>query len=99
MPWDPRTYLSFGAERTRPAIDLLARVPHERPRRVVDLGCGPGNSTLLLRDRWPEAHVTGVDSSEEMLAEARKDSISKSGGPQRELPIDSQTLSRRDENY
>ncbi len=74
MPWDPRTYLSFGAERARPAIDLLARVPHERPRRVVDLGCGPGNSTLLLRDRWPEAHVTGVDSSEEMLAEARKDS-------------------------
>lgn len=71
MPWEPRTYLSFGAERTRPAVDLLARVPLERPRRVVDLGCGPGNSTRLLRERWPEADVTGVDSSEAMLVEAR----------------------------
>ncbi len=71
MTWDPQKYLMFGAERTRPAIDLLARVPHDRPRRVVDLGCGPGNSTLLLRERWPEADVTGIDSSEEMLAEAR----------------------------
>jgi trans-aconitate 2-methyltransferase len=71
MPWDPRRYLTFGIERTRPALELLARVPHDRPRRVVDLGCGPGNSTRLLQDRWPDAHVTGVDSSAEMLAEAR----------------------------
>jgi trans-aconitate 2-methyltransferase len=71
MPWEPEKYLTFAAERTRPAAELLARVSYETPRRVVDLGCGPGNSTRLLRDRWPDAHVTGVDSSEEMLAEAR----------------------------
>jgi trans-aconitate 2-methyltransferase len=72
VSWDPGTYLAFAAERTRPAADLLARVPHERPRRIIDLGCGPGNSTRLLRERWPEAEITGLDGSEAMLAEARK---------------------------
>ena len=72
LPWDPRRYLTFGAERTRPAIDLLSRVPLDRPARVVDLGCGPGNSTALLRERWPDAEITGIDGSEEMLAEARR---------------------------
>ena len=59
MGWDPKTYLAFGAERTRPAADLLARVPVAEPRRVADLGCGPGNSTALLRARWPEAEIDG----------------------------------------
>ena len=72
MAWDPKTYLVFGEERTRPARELLARVPTEHPARVVDLGCGPGNSTALLAARWPGADLEGVDSSAEMLSEARQ---------------------------
>jgi len=71
MAWDPKTYLSFGAERTRPAAELLARVPTKMAARVADLGCGPGNSTALLRARWPEAEIDAIDSSVEMLSEAR----------------------------
>jgi len=72
MAWDPATYLAFGAERTRPAADLLARIPLASPKRVVDLGCGPGNSTALLRARWPEAAIDAIDFSSEMLKDARK---------------------------
>ena len=71
MAWDPKTYLAYGAERTRPAADLLARVALAAPKRVADLGCGPGNSTALLRARWPEAELDGIDSSPEMLNDAR----------------------------
>ncbi len=71
VPWDPTQYLRFGEHRTRPAIDLLARVPASEPRAVYDLGSGPGNATALLRERWPSARITGVDASEEMLAKAR----------------------------
>jgi trans-aconitate 2-methyltransferase len=72
MPtWDDAQYVKFVDARTRPAAELLARVPLARPSRVVDLGCGPGNSTELLCARWPDARVTGVDSSEEMLGRAR----------------------------
>ena len=70
MAWDPKTYLSFGAERTRPAAELLARIPIKSALRVADLGCGPGNSTALLRAHWPEAEIDGIDSSAEMLKEA-----------------------------
>lgn len=70
--WDPALYKRFEDERTRPARELLARVPLERPRRVYDLGCGPGNSTELLVRRFPDAQVIGVDNSEAMLADARK---------------------------
>ena len=55
MTWDPDIYLKFGSERTRPALELLARVPIATPERVIDLGCGPGNSTALLAARWPDA--------------------------------------------
>ncbi|MBI4310944.1 MAG: methyltransferase domain-containing protein [Chloroflexi bacterium] len=69
--WNPTQYLLFGNERLRPALDLLARIPSETPNAVYDLGCGTGAATVLLKERWPHAHVTGVDSSAEMLARAR----------------------------
>ena len=69
--WDVALYLKFERERVRAATDLLARVPLKSPRRVVDLGCGPGASTHLLATRFPEAEVIGVDSSERMLATAK----------------------------
>lgn len=71
MPWDPHQYLKFGGERTRPAADLLARVPLDQPARVYDLGCGPGNSTALLAGRWPSAHITALDADAAMLERAR----------------------------
>ncbi|MDE2182702.1 MAG: trans-aconitate 2-methyltransferase [Alphaproteobacteria bacterium] len=71
MAWDPGAYLSFGSERTRPALELLDRVLVDKPSIVVDLGCGPGNSTALLAARWRDAWIEGVDSSPEMLSEAR----------------------------
>ena len=69
--WDPAAYLTFADHRARPFHDLLARVAHRAPRRVVDLGCGPGNLTALLATRWPEAVVEGLDSSAEMVGAAR----------------------------
>ena len=75
MAWDPKTYLAFGAERTRPAADLLARVPADAPGRVADLGCGPGNSTALLRARWPGAVIEGIDHSPEMLGDAQASGV------------------------
>ena len=74
MPgWDDRQYLKFADERTRAARELLARVRVVAPTSVIDLGCGPGNSTVLLRERWPNAELVGVDTSDEMLARARRD--------------------------
>jgi trans-aconitate 2-methyltransferase len=70
--WDATQYLRFGGERTRPFIDLLARVGAELPSCVVDMGCGPGNLTVLLAERWPSAAVCGVDSSPPMIEAARK---------------------------
>ena len=71
MSWDPQQYLKFGGERLRPAHDLLARIPLHEPRTIVDLGCGTGTVTALLRARWPAAHITGVDNSSAMLERAR----------------------------
>jgi trans-aconitate 2-methyltransferase len=69
--WDPAQYLRFAGERLRPALDLLAQVPLAAPAHVVDLGCGAGNVTAILRQRFPEADVVGVDGSVEMLEKAR----------------------------
>ncbi len=72
MPlWDAAQYRKFEAERLRPCRDLVGRIELEHPTRLVDLGCGPGTSARVLRERWPDADVEGVDSSTEMLAVAR----------------------------
>lgn len=71
-PWNAGQYLRFADERTRPCRDLVARLALE-PRTAADLGCGPGNSTAVVAERWPGATVTGIDSSPEMLARARRD--------------------------
>ena len=71
--WDPDRYLAYADERGRPFLDLIARIDADAPRTVVDLGCGPGNLTALLAQRWPDAEVIGLDSSPEMIAKARAD--------------------------
>jgi trans-aconitate 2-methyltransferase len=69
--WNPDLYLRFKDERTQPAIDLVNRIRLDKPGRIVDLGCGPGNSTQVLRERWLESDLLGVDNSPEMIDKAR----------------------------
>jgi trans-aconitate 2-methyltransferase len=70
VAWDPTQYLRFGEHRLRPALELLQRVQHGGPGLVYDLGCGTGNITRIIADRWPGASVVGADSSPDMLAKA-----------------------------
>lgn len=70
--WNAEQYLKYAGERTQPAIDLATRIPVEAPERVVDIGCGPGNSTEVLARRFPDAHILGVDNSPEMIEAARE---------------------------
>jgi trans-aconitate 2-methyltransferase len=70
--WNPDVYLTFADHRGRPFFDLTSRVGAEKPRRVVDLGCGPGNLTATLSQRWPDAVIEAVDSSPEMVEAARE---------------------------
>lgn len=71
VSWDPGQYLKFRNERTQPSIDLAARVDLAAPASILDVGCGPGNSTEVLHARWPAAGITGLDSSPAMVAQAR----------------------------
>lgn len=71
MSWSAAQYTKFEEERTRPVRDLLAAIPNEVVKTALDLGCGPGNSTEALQTRFPDARVTGLDSSEDMLKAAR----------------------------
>lgn len=70
--WDPGLYLEFADDRSRPFFDLVAQVPADAPASVVDLGCGPGQLTARLADRWQSARIVGVDSSPEMTARANQ---------------------------
>jgi trans-aconitate 2-methyltransferase len=73
MPtWDANLYLKFASERTQPSLDLIARIGLAEPARIIDLGCGPGNSTLMLRRRWPRASLVGLDNAEAMIKAARE---------------------------
>jgi trans-aconitate 2-methyltransferase len=82
--WDPTKYLAFADHRSRPFFDLLARVSADDPRRVADLGCGPGNLTETLAARWPAAVVEAMDSSPEMVDAARERGIDAEVGDVRE---------------
>jgi trans-aconitate 2-methyltransferase len=70
--WDAEVYLKFANERTQPSLDLIQRIRLTDPDRIVDLGCGPGNSTEALRGRWPGATVVGLDSSPQMIQTAQQ---------------------------
>jgi trans-aconitate 2-methyltransferase len=72
MPeWDSAQYLRFERERTQPCRDLAARIEFDAPASIVDLGCGPGNSTEVIAARFPEAAITGLDSSAALIETAR----------------------------
>ncbi|MFZ2540008.1 MAG: methyltransferase domain-containing protein [Oscillospiraceae bacterium] len=70
--WNSSQYLKFENERTQPAIDLVNRINSNNPKKIVDIGCGPGNSTQVLSLRFPNAHILGVDSSENMIETAKR---------------------------
>jgi trans-aconitate 2-methyltransferase len=72
VSWDPGQYLHYEDERERPFAELLARVDHPDPHEIVDLGCGPGTTTSRMLQRWPHAHIVGIDSSAEMIAHAER---------------------------
>lgn len=72
MTWSAQQYSMFEQQRTRPVRDLVAAIPLAEVHTAVDLGCGPGNSTEVLAERFPQARIIGVDSSDDMLVSARE---------------------------
>jgi trans-aconitate 2-methyltransferase len=71
--WNPDQYLKFKNERTQPSMDLVSRIKIEKADFIIDIGCGPGNSTQILRQKWPSSQIVGIDRSEEMIKKARED--------------------------
>jgi trans-aconitate 2-methyltransferase len=71
--WNPNLYLKFDKERTQPSIDLVSRINIDHPSRIIDIGCGPGNSTQVLVQRWPDSEIIGIDNSPAMIEKAKKD--------------------------
>lgn len=71
--WNPDLYLKFEKERTQPVKDLIFRIEKDNPARIIDIGCGPGNSTIELKKRWPNSFIIGIDSSENMINRAKLD--------------------------
>lgn len=71
--WNPDLYLKFGKERIQPSIDLVSRIEFKNPSTIIDIGCGPGNSTQILYQRWPDCKILGVDNSEAMIKKAKHD--------------------------
>jgi trans-aconitate 2-methyltransferase len=69
--WNPDLYLKYEDERTQPSYDLISRINIADPANIIDIGCGPGNSTRVLKERWPHAQILGLDSSREMIEKAR----------------------------
>ncbi len=70
--WNPDLYMQFRSERTQPSIDLIAKINPVNPKSIIDIGCGPGNSTQVLANRWPKARITGLDSSPAMIKKAEQ---------------------------
>ena len=71
--WNPNLYMQFRSERTQPSIDLISKINTVEPKSIIDVGCGPGNSTQVLVNRWPKARITGLDSSSAMIQKAKHD--------------------------
>ncbi|MBN2350672.1 MAG: methyltransferase domain-containing protein [Bacteroidales bacterium] len=71
--WNPELYLKFDKERIQPSIDLVSRIDFDKPEKIIDIGCGPGNSTQILVQRWPDSKITGVDNSPAMIEKAKHD--------------------------
>ena len=71
--WNSVQYLKFKDERTQPAIDLVNRINIDNPRKIIDIGCGPGNSTQVLAQKFPNAYILGVDNSLNMIETAKRD--------------------------
>lgn len=71
--WNPDLYLKFDKERTQPSIDLVSHINLDNPSKIIDIGCGPGNSTQVLVQRWPDSEIIGIDNSPAMIEKAKKD--------------------------
>ncbi|MCC8073886.1 MAG: methyltransferase domain-containing protein [Clostridiales bacterium] len=71
--WNSELYLKFKKERTQPSVDLINRITCENPKKIIDIGCGPGNSTNALKNRYPNAYIIGVDNSVNMIEKAESE--------------------------